>query len=151
MVTNIEIRCRRAMVYHIQFQLSNPLPSAHNPNMHVQQRHMRDRRHYLFPNRPPQTDIQIAASHAPRAAFRPLALYQVVSLSSLTPIATIEPSLFSPEICHVSVNISQSATTNKHTNCSTARAACCIQITSPLSGSQALLSDSNRNDRAFPF
>ena len=93
------------MVYHIQFQLSNPLPSAHNPNMHVQQRHMRDRRHYLFPNRPPQTDIQIAAPHAPRAAFRSLALYQAVSLSSLTPIATIEPSLFSPEICHVSVNI----------------------------------------------
>ena len=34
-----------------------------------------------------------------------LALYQVVSLSSLTPLATIEPSLFSPEFCHVSVDI----------------------------------------------
>jgi hypothetical protein len=101
------------MAYHIQFQLSNPLPTAHNPNMHVQQRHMRDRRHYLFPNRPPQTDIQIAAPHAPRAAFRSLALYQAVSLSSLTPIATIEPSLFSPEICHVSVNIYLSYTSKQ--------------------------------------
>ena len=93
------------MAYHIQFQLSNPLPTTHNPNMHVQQRHMRDRRNYLLPNRQPQTDTHIAAPHAPRAAAISLALYQAVSLSSLTELATIEPSLFSPEICHVSVNI----------------------------------------------
>ena len=29
--------------------------------MHVQQRHMRDRRNYLLPNRPPQTDTHTAA------------------------------------------------------------------------------------------
>ena len=73
--------------------------------MHVQQRHMRHRRHYLLPNRPPHTDTHIAAPHAPRAAAISLALYQAVSLSSLTELATIEPSLFSPEISHEGVNI----------------------------------------------
>ena len=73
--------------------------------MHVQQRHIRARRSYLLPNRPPQTDTHIAAPHAPRAAAISRALYQAVSLSSLTENATIEPSLFSPELGHVIVNI----------------------------------------------